>query len=195
MASGEPFDPNRIAAAAARTVRDHWGLFLFEGIVLVLLGVLALIVPTLASFAATIFFGWILLISGVLGLITSIRARHAPGFLWSLLSAIVGIAAGVLLLGWPLQGTFSLTAVLIAFLLVEGIVSIVYALEHRRSHSGRWGWVLASGLLDVLLGVILFAGLPGTAFWALGLLLGINLVFGGWSLIAMALHARPSAPA
>ncbi len=173
-------------------LRRHWVLFLCEGIVLVILGVLALLAPVIASVAATVFFGWLLLLSGGIGLFTTFRARHAPGFWWSLLSAVIGIVAGVLLLGWPLLGTLSLTAVLIAFLLAEGAVSIFYALEHRNALSGRWGWMLASGIIDVLLGVVLFIGLPGTALWALGLLLGINLIFGGWALIFMALHARPA---
>jgi len=161
--------------------------------VLVILGVLALMAPTIASVAATVFFGWILLLSGIVGLISTLRARTAPGFGWSLLSALVGIAAGVLLLAWPLSGTVSLTAVLIAFLLLEGAVSIMYALEHRGALSGQWGWMLASGILDVVLGVLLLIGLPATALWALGLLVGINMLFGGWALILMALHARPAA--
>jgi uncharacterized membrane protein HdeD (DUF308 family) len=176
-------------------VRRHWGLFLAEGIVLVILGLLALLAPVIASVAATVLFGWLLLLSGVIGLVTTFRARHAPGFWWSLLSAVIGIVAGILLLGWPLLGTLSLTAVLIAFLFGEGVVSILYALEHRNALSGRWGWMLASGVVDVGLGVLLFIGLPGTALWALGLLLGINMIFGGWALIFMALHARPTSAA
>jgi uncharacterized membrane protein HdeD (DUF308 family) len=179
--------------ALAGAVRRHWGLFMFEGIVLVILGVLALLAPVIASVAATIFFGWILLISGLVGLVTTFRARQAPGFGWSLLSAIIGIVAGGLLLFRPLLGTLSLTAVLIAFLFVEGIVTLMYAFQHRAALSGRWGWMLASGIVDVVLAVILFAGLPGTALWALGLLVGINMLFGGWALIMMALHARPRA--
>jgi uncharacterized membrane protein HdeD (DUF308 family) len=176
-------------------VRRHWVLFLVEGIVLAILGTLALLAPVIASVAATVLFGWLLLLSGIVGLVTTFRARHAPGFWWSLLSALLGIVAGVVLLGWPLLGTFSLTAVLIAFLFGEGIISIMYALEHRNALSGRWGWMLASGMVDIGLGVLLFIGLPGTALWALGLLLGINLIFGGWALIFMALHARPTSAA
>jgi uncharacterized membrane protein HdeD (DUF308 family) len=176
----------------AGAVRRHWVLFLCEGIALVILGLLAVLAPMIASVAATVFFGWILLLSGVVGLISTLRARQAPGFAWSLLSALVGIVAGVLLLAWPLLGTLSLTAVLIAFLLLEGGVSIMYALEHKSALSGRWGWMLASGMVDVFLGLLLLIGLPGTALWALGLLVGINLLFGGWALILMALHARPA---
>jgi uncharacterized membrane protein HdeD (DUF308 family) len=185
-----PEDQLRTQLGAA--VRRHWVLFLCEGIALVILGLLALLAPVIASVAATVFFGWLLLLSGIIGLISSLRARQAPGFVWSLLSALVAIVAGVLLLGWPLQGTVSLTAVLIAFLLVEGAVSIMYALEHRSGLSGRWGWMLGSGIVDLILGVLLFLGLPGTALWALGLLVGINMLFGGWALILMALHARPA---
>ena len=176
-------------------VRRHWLLFLIEGIVLIVLGILALLAPAIASVAATVFFGWLLLLSGIVGLITTFRARQAPGFWWSLLSALIAIVAGVLLVGWPLLGTLSLTAVLIAFLFAEGVVSILYALEHRNALSGRWGWMLASGILDVGLGALLLIGLPGTALWALGLLLGINLIFGGWALTFMALHARPTSAA
>jgi len=154
--------------------------------------VIAVLVPAIASIAATLFFGWILLFSGILGLFTTLRGRQLPGFWWSLLSALIAIVAGVLLLGWPVQGLFSLTSVLIAFLLVEGTVSIFYALEHRTGPV-RWGYMLASGVIDLVLGLILFAGLPGTAVWALGLLIGINLFFGGWALILMALSAPADA--
>ncbi len=187
MAMNRPVDATRLQAAVNEVVGRHRGWFLFEGILLVLLGLFAILLPAVASLAATVFFGWLLLLSGLIGLVATIRARHAPGFGWSLVSAIVGIVAGALLLVWPLQGTLSLTSVLIAFLLVEGAVSIFYALEHRTALSGRWGWMLASGIVDVVLGVILLAGLPGTALWALGLLIGINMLFGGWALIAMAL--------
>jgi uncharacterized membrane protein HdeD (DUF308 family) len=185
----------RLREQLSGAVRRHWVLFLCEGIVLVILGLVAVLAPAIASVAATVFFGWLLLLSGVVGLIATLRAGQAPGFAWSLLSALVGIVAGALLLAWPLRGTLSLTAVLIAFLLVEGGVSIMYALEHKSALSGRWGWMLASGIADVLLGLLLFIGLPGTALWALGLLVGINLLFGGWALILMALHARPAAAA
>jgi uncharacterized membrane protein HdeD (DUF308 family) len=184
-----------IHSAVSAAIHRHWGLFLLEGILLIVLGSLAVLVPAVASVAATIVFGWILLLSGVIGLITTLRARQAPGFGWSLLSAIIGIAAGLVLLAMPVQGTLSLTAVLIAFLLVEGIVSILYAFEHRKGLSGRWSWMLASGIIDVVLALILMAGLPGTAVWALGLLIGINMIFGGWALVWMALHARSEATA
>jgi uncharacterized membrane protein HdeD (DUF308 family) len=128
-------------------------------------------------------------------LIATLRMRSAPGFGWSLLSAILGIVAGVVLLLWPVSGALSLTLVLTVFLTIEGVASIFYALEHKRELSGRWGVMLFSGIVDLILAGMIFVGLPATAAWAIGLLIGINLVFGGFALITMALHARQSAPA
>jgi uncharacterized membrane protein HdeD (DUF308 family) len=89
-----------------------------------------------------------------------------------------------------LSGVLSLTLILIAFFVIEGIASIMFALDHKRELSGRWGWMLASGIIDLILATIILTGLPGSAAWAIGLLVGINMVFGGSALIAMALHAR-----
>lgn len=190
----EPSGLQQLRTSSCEDIHDHWALFLVEGLLLLVLGVAAVLAPVLASIAATLLFGWILLIVGGVGLVTSIRARHAPGLAWSLLSAIIGIVAGALLLFMPLHGAFSLTAVLIAFLALEGLASILYALEHRRGLSGRWGWMLVSGIIDIGLAAILFAGFPWTAFWALGLIVGINLIFGGWAMIGMALSAKGARP-
>jgi len=185
----------RMGRALAGAIHEHWGLFLAEGIILVILGIAAIALPPIATLAFTIIIGWVFLISGVVGLFTTFWARHVPGFWWSLISAIIGIAAGVVLLLWPITGTLSLTLVLIAFFVVEGIVSIMYAIEHRNQLTGRWGWMLVSGIIDLILAGIIFAGLPETAVWALGLLVGINMLFGGAALIAMALAARHPASA
>jgi uncharacterized membrane protein HdeD (DUF308 family) len=177
----------------ASAIHEHWGLFLAEGIILMLLGVAAIMLPLVATLAITIIIGWIFLASGIVGLVTTFTARGAPGFWWSLLSAIIAIAAGVVLLLWPLSGTLSLTLVLIAFFIIEGIASIMFAIEHRSQLTGRWVWMLISGIIDLILAGIIFAGLPETAAWALGLLVGINMVFGGAALIAMAMAARQPA--
>ena len=84
----------------------------------------------------------------------------------------------------------TLTYILTAFFVMEGIATIMFALDHRQSLSGRWGFVLASGLIDLFLAAIILMGLPGTAAWALGIIVGVNLMFGGASLIAMAMAVR-----
>lgn len=185
-------DAEHLGRAVAGAIHAHWLLFLIEGVILVILGVAAIVLPPLATLAFTIIIGWIFLISGIVGLITTFWARHAPGFWWSLVSGIIGVAAGIVLLLWPVAGSVSLTLVLIAFFVVEGIASIMYAVDHRNQLSGRWGWMLASGIVDLILAAIIFGGLPQTALWALGLLVGINMVFGGAAMIAMALAARHS---
>jgi uncharacterized membrane protein HdeD (DUF308 family) len=182
-----------IQRAATAALHEHWVLFLVEGVVLLVLGATAVVLPAIATLAVTVLFGWLFLVSGIVGLVTSFWMRHAPGFWWSLLSAVLGIVVGGMLLGSPLTGAFSLTLVLIAFFLIEGAVSIMFALEHKRELSGQWGWMLMSGIIDIALAIMIFAGLPSTAAWAVGLLVGINMIFGGTALIAMALHARKGA--
>lgn len=179
-----------IARTVANAIHAHWGLFLFEGIVLVILGAAAIIVPQIATLAFTLVIGWIFLVSGGVGLVTTFWMRNVPGFWWALVSAVISIAAGIVLIRWPISGTVSLTLVLIAFFIVEGVATILYAIEHKTQLSSRWGWMLVSGIVDLILAGIIFAGLPESATWALGLLVGINMLFGGTAMIGMALAAR-----
>ncbi|MDB6082925.1 MAG: hypothetical protein JWN43_806 [Gammaproteobacteria bacterium] len=183
-------EPEQIQTALAASVRAHWVFFLIEGAVLLILGLAAIVVPPLATMTVEILIGWLVLASGIVGLAMTLRARGAPGFGWSLVSALIGIVAGIVLLAWPLSGAFSLTLILTLFLALEGIASIMYALDHRRELTPRWSFMLVSGIVDLILAGMIFAGLPATAAWAIGLLVGINLVFGGIALIAMALRAR-----
>ena len=189
MSMNKP-DIEQNQGVAATSLHEHWVLFLVEGIILVILGLAAIAIPSIATLAVEILVGWLFLISGIAGWITTFGMGRVPGFWWSLVSAILGIAAGIMLLLRPLSGVLSLTLVLIVFFVIEGVASMMFALEHKRELSGRWGWMLASGIIDLILAAIIFVGLPGTAAWAIGLVVGINMVFGGLALIAMALHAR-----
>jgi uncharacterized membrane protein HdeD (DUF308 family) len=193
MTMNQPSDAAGMQRAVANAIHEHWKLFLIEGVILVILGMAAILVPPIATLAFALVIGWLFLISGIVGLVTTFWMRNAPGFWWSLFSAVVAIAAGIVLLASPVSGALSLTFVLIAFFVIEGIVTIMYAIDHRGQLSGRWGWMLASGVVDLILAGIIFAGLPGTAAWALGLLVGINMVFGGTAMIGMALAAKHSA--
>jgi uncharacterized membrane protein HdeD (DUF308 family) len=185
-----PQDITRLQSEMSAAVREHWKAFLFEGILLVVLGLAAMIVPPLASLAVAIFLGWMFLISGVAGLALTFWARQMPGFWWSLISAALAVLAGIVLLARPVQGVLTLTIVISAYFLAEGVTTIMYALEHRRELSGRWSWMLFAGIVDILIAAMIVTGLPGSAEWAIGLLVGINLLFGGASLIGMALAAR-----
>src|ERR1700675_3957840 len=187
-----PQDITRLQSEMNAAVREHWKAFLIEGILLVVLGLAAMIAPLIASLAFTIFLGWMFLISGIAGLALTFWARQMPGFWWSLLSAVLAVVAGIVLLAQPVEGTLTLTIVVGAYFLAEGVATIMYALEHRRDLSERWSWLLVAGIMDILIAAIIIAGLPGSALWAVGLLVGINLLFGGASLIGMALPARPN---
>jgi uncharacterized membrane protein HdeD (DUF308 family) len=189
MSMNRPGDASQLQSLGS-TLREHWMMFLVEGIVLLGLGFLAILLPPLATLGITILFGWLFLISGVTGLIATFWARQAPGFWWSLVSAVLGIGAGLVLLVSPGSGALSLTLILIVFFVIEGVASVMYALEHRQQLTGSWGWMLVSGIIDLILAAMVFAGLPGSAAWAIGLLVGINMIFGGSALIAMALAAR-----
>ncbi len=191
-------DVDRLRHEVVASLHKHWVFYLVEGIILICLGAADVIIPAIAPLAVTIFLGWLFLISGLVGLFNTMRTRGVPGFWWSLLSAILAIAVGAIMIGRPISGAFSLTLLLIAFFLIEGLVSIMFALDHRRYLAGAWGWMLASGIVDLLIVGVVFAELPGSGLWLLGTLLGINLIIGGIALVAMALQARridPGVPA
>src|SRR6478736_7938794 len=120
MSMNQPGEANRLQTLA-NSMHEHWVMFLVEGIVLLGLGFLAILLPPLATLGITILLGWLFLISGVTGLIATFWARQAPGFWWSLVSAVLGIGAGLVLLVSPGSGALSLTLILIVFFVIEGV--------------------------------------------------------------------------
>jgi uncharacterized membrane protein HdeD (DUF308 family) len=183
-----------VEQAAAKSLHDHWFLYVVEGLVLVVLGIAAIAIPPLAMIGIAILLGWLFLISGVIGLITTLWLREGPGFGSSLLSAVLGIAVGLALFVMPVEGAFAITILLVVFFVIEGATSIVFALEHRRQLSGKWEWMLASGVIDLILGTLIVINLPSSTAWVMGgLLVGINMLIGGIALTMMGLHARNEA--
>ena len=176
--------------AIGDTLRAHWRLYVLQGVLMIVLGVLAVAAPAFATLTVDIYVGWLFLISGVLGLIAMFSARNVPGFLWTLVTALLSIIVGGVLLWKPAEGAVSLTIVLTAFFIVEGIFQAVAAFTYRDAMPSSWGWLLASGLADFALAAIIIAGWPGTAAWVLGLLVGVNLLTTGWAVVMVALGAR-----
>jgi len=172
------------------TLRAHWRLYVFQGVLMIVLGVLAVAAPAFATLTVDIYVGWLFLISGVLGLIAMFSAGNVPGFLWTLVTALLSIVVGGVLLWKPVEGALSLTIVLTAFFIVEGVFQAAAALIYRDAIPGTWGWLLASGIADLALAAIVIAGWPGTAAWVLGLLVGVNLLTTGWAVVMVALGAR-----
>jgi len=176
--------PLDAAAAAMReamreTVRRYSIWYLLQGILLVVAGVLALVVRLL---------GWILIITGVLHGICLIGARQAPQFWLELLSVILAIVVGLLLLRQPQAGLAVFGALLIVYFMVEGIAKVIFALTIRPFPN--WGWVLASGLIGILLAVYLWANFATISEWMLGFMLGILLVCEGAALTYLAWRVR-----
>ncbi len=167
----------------------HWKFFLVQGILMIILGLVAVALPNLATLAVELFVGWLFVIGGVLRALSVWRARALPGYWWSLLTALLALVLGLLLILRPLEGVLTLTIVLVVLFIFEGIGAILIALEFR-PHLRHWGWTLFSGLVDLLLAALIWGGWPSTAVWAIGLLVGINMVFFGVSLLMAAVAAR-----
>jgi uncharacterized membrane protein HdeD (DUF308 family) len=182
-------DIEGIRRQMAATIYAHWKLVLAQGIVMMVLGFLAVAEPNVATFAVSIFVGWLFFIGGIFRAMWVWRSRALPGFAWSFLTALLAIVFGLILIFRPLTGALTLTMVLVAFFILEGITAIVLAVQHRE-HLRSWGWVLFSGIVDLLLAFLIWDGWPSSADWAIGLLVGINMLFFGLSLVMTALTAR-----
>jgi uncharacterized membrane protein HdeD (DUF308 family) len=181
------------AAAAMRdamreTVRRYSLWYLLQGILMVATGVLALIYPWIASVAIIRLLGWFLIISGILQAVGLIGAREVPYFWLELISAVLAIVIGLLLLRHTDAGLLFFSVLFIVYFMVEGIVKAIFALTIRPFPN--WGWVLASGLLGIVLSFYLWANLSAASEWMLGVLFGILLVVEGAALSSLAWRVR-----
>lgn len=156
----------------------------FESILIILLGIAAIAAPQFFTLGVELFLGFLFIAVGIVQLIRLFQSWGSPGHWSTLFSALLNLVIGGLLLFFPLAGIFTLTFFLIAYFLLDGISKIYLSFQLKPYES--WGWVLFSGILSLLLAGLIFTGLPGTAIWVLGLLLGINLIFYGVGLFAIA---------
>jgi uncharacterized membrane protein HdeD (DUF308 family) len=171
-------------------LRGNWLWFVVLGGVLVALGIIALGSVVIASLAAAVAIGIVLLLAGVGEVIGAFWCRGWSGFFLELLSGVLSIVVGLLFLRAPLNALAALTLLIACFLMVGGIFKIVAALSYRFA---AWGWSLASGIIDVILGVMIWQEWPASALWVIGLFVGINLLFRGinWIALGLALRALP----
>jgi uncharacterized membrane protein HdeD (DUF308 family) len=187
-------DIDRAVAAAKQTVADNWGWFLALGIVLVVAGIAAIMFPLVSTIAAKIALGWIFLAAGVVMIIHAFSIQRWGGFLMELLLGVLYLFAGGWLAFFPFTGIVTLTILLAALFLAEGVVEVIMGFRVR-PHEG-WGWLVFSGLIAVAVGLLIAAELPSSAVWAIGLLVGVNLLSTGISFIVLALAGkRGTAPA
>lgn len=162
-------------------IRAHPKAFIALGVVSIVLGVVALLFPFAATLATELVIGAVLVAAGVAQVVQGLKLRAWDG--WGMLVAggALSTLVGLLLLFFPMTGVLSLTFILAAFFLAGGAVRAVSAFRMRPRDG--WGWLFASGLLSVALGVIVLAQWPEAARWLLGLLLGVDLIFSGTTLV------------
>lgn len=177
-----------MAARGHESFGRTWGWMLALAIISIIGGVLAIAMPLMATIAVVYIAGWFFLLQGVIQIVHAFRVRGWSGFIWSLGLGVLALLLGIMLLADPFAGAISLTVVLAVFFLVSGVAKTMFAFNLRPV--GGWGWVLASGLISLALGIMIFAGLPGAAATILGLLLGIELLSNGMLFLFAAMGLR-----
>lgn len=173
-------------------IRDHWKRFLFLGIALIIIGFLAVAASVVTSFVTIYFIGFTLLIGGIAELIHSFWARGWSGFFLSLLMGLLSIVAGGLCLGRPVAALAALTLLIGSLFLVSGIFKIAVSAFYRFEH---WGWIFFSGIISAILGGLVLAEWPAASLWVIGLFVGVDLIFYGWTWVLLAIAAKPPAKA
>lgn len=182
---------------SSSVMQRRWGWLLLLGIVQVFCGAFALLVPIAATLAAAMVFGAVLLVSGVFQAVHAFSVRRWRGVALHALGAILYIGVAVLFLLFPLSGALTLTILIGALFVADGVLRATLA-SRVRPRDG-WGWFLASGILSLVVGIMLLVGWPVTGTWAPGVLLGVNLLFSGAASCALAVtfrtrNARDSEP-
>lgn len=175
-------------AAARSYVAENWGWFLGLGLVLILAGLAAIAFPLLSTIAAKIFLGWLFLIGGAVLVLHALSAPRWAGFGWSLVIGLLYLVAGGYLAFFPLSGLVTLTILLAILFVAEGIAEIVMGYTLRPLDG--WGLLIASGIVALAVGALILLELPDSAEWAIGLLVGINLIVTGCTYAVVALLSR-----
>ncbi len=161
-----------------------WSWLMTLGVIMVILGTLAIIFPAATSVSVEVILGILLVVAGISRGISMFRSHSWGDFFLKLLATVVYLAAGILLLVYPLGGTVTLTLILGIFFVAQGLVNVVISLASYGTKG--WGWMLFSGIVSFALGALIWAELPSSAVWAIGLLVGIWLIIDGWAMIMMA---------
>ena len=165
-----------------------WKGLMAMGIIAIFIGCIAILVPAVASVGTAIFIGWVLLIVGAFMVAAAFSAHSAGTLLWRMLWAVLTVIVGVWLVVEPHNGTLTLTLVLGLYFLFMGLTRITIAFLARGEPNA--GWLGLSGVCGLLIGILVLAKLPSSADWAIGLLVGIDLIFAGWTLTSAALLGK-----
>ncbi len=185
MSNAMPGLPPEIKTALGKS----WKVLLTAGIISVVLGAIAIIVPPLASVTITYLVG-ILLLIGAVAFVAEAISRGSTGHrIWSALLAVLYVFAGVWLIINPVSGTITLTWILAIFFLLIGVLRLIAGIASRGKVPNA-GWTIVNGVLSILIAVLVIGDLPSSAAWAIGLLVGIQLLFDGIALIATAMAGK-----
>ena len=177
--------------AVRDAISENRTWFMMLGILLIVLGIAAVAFPLVFTIAAKVFLGWLFLIGGVFQVIHAFSTKTWSEFLIDLLIGALYIFAGGWLAFFPLTGILTLTILLAAMFMIQGVLEAGMAVRMRPTVG--WGWVLVSGIMSIVVGALIFAGLPSSAAWAIGLLAGINMISSGWAYLSLAMAAdRPA---
>jgi uncharacterized membrane protein HdeD (DUF308 family) len=174
------------------TIENHtksaanWSVAL--GVLILLLGIVALLVPVLTALAANYTLAWIALAIGVLQLIHAYQTRKRSRAGWQVVTGILNLVVGALLLIYPVQGIAAIALMLGALIFMVGVAELLLAFQRRPAPG--WGWVLASGIVSVLVGVLIGIGWPGDAFLLVAAYVGISMISGGVWRIMMSFAIR-----
>ena len=175
--------PDPLPAGVMDAVRAHRGRFRVIGIVMIVIGVLAILFPLVFSVVAKVALGWVFLLTGAVMLWHAVQSRGWRSGLLAGLIAALHLALGVYLAFFALTGLVGLTFLLGVVFGVQGAVELVMAVQHRPERG--WGWLLVNGIVTLALGLLLVLGLPGTALWAIGVMLGVNFLSTGLAMLAL----------
>jgi uncharacterized membrane protein HdeD (DUF308 family) len=171
-------------------LKRRWGWFLLLGLIMVTLGTLAILcaqTTILMSQFTVIFIGWLMIIGGVLEVVGSFTVKAWGGFFIDLLTGLLYAMVGFLIVNHPVSALGALTLLIAMFLIFSGIFRMLIALLHRYQH---WGWLLLSGAVNLILGLLIWRQWPSSALWVIGLFIGIDMIFYGWSLIMLSMAAK-----
>ncbi len=189
MIAGFPYFVS-LDAEEVKHLRKSGGWFLALGIILILLGTLAISYPFLGTLAAVTFFGFMLLCAAGAEVASALWARRWGGFVLHLLMGLLYLFVGAFFLERPTETAAAFTLMLAVIFLTSGLFRVVVALTQRFS---GWGWTILSGLVGIVLGIMIWRQWPATAYWVIGTFVGIEMLFNGvsWVMLGMAMRSLP----
>ncbi|MEA5601149.1 HdeD family acid-resistance protein [Nostoc sp. UHCC 0252] len=177
-----------MTADVSKDIKKDINGSLISGILLSILGVIAIAAPSISTLFAETWIAVILIFAGFTKLVYATQSRHQGGFLWKLLLSGLYIATGIMLFVYPFTGILTLTLLLGSFLLAEGTFELILAFKLRPQQN--WTWVLGDGIITLVLGAMIWFQWPFNAPWLLGTLIGVSVIFSGISRVMLSLNAR-----